>query len=150
MYFKIIEYIQAFRSKIASMPFVLRVVALCFLCFSLFIIAVIPFPGMNYTVNGVAMTYGDFMKTKAPWIFVAAGIICPICGYTILNRIKWGRLLMMCSYMIPSIILPVLRMNELLTLINILPSLLFSLVIYWYLFVKESVSNYYNSAEGIN
>ena len=66
MYFKITEYIQAFKSKIAPIPFLLRTVALCFLCFSLFIIAIIPFPEMNYTVNGVSMTYSDFMKTKAP------------------------------------------------------------------------------------
>ena len=150
MYFKIIEYIQAFKSKIAPIPFLLCTVALCFLCFSLFIIAIIPFPEMNYIVNGVSMTYSDFMKTKAPWIFVTIGIICPICGYTILNRIKWGRFLMIGTYMIPSIILPILSMREFFNLINILPSLLFCLVVYWYLFVKENVRNYYNYTEGIN
>jgi hypothetical protein len=150
MYFKIIEYIQAFKSKIAPIPFLLRIVALCFLCFSLFIIAIIPFSDMNYTLNGVSMTYSDFMKTKAPWIFVSVGIICPICGYTILNRIKWGRFLMLGSYMIPSIILPILSMKEFVNIINVLPSLLFSLVIYWYLFLNENVRNYYNFTEGIN
>lgn len=150
MYFNVIEYIQAFKSKIAPIPFLLRVLTLCFLCFSIFLIAIIPFPAMMFTVNGVSMTYNDFMKTKAPWLFITVGIVCPICGYTILNRMKWGRLLMSGTYALPSIILPILSLKDFVSILYILPSILFFLVIYWYLFVKENVKNYYNKTEGIN
>lgn len=150
MYYRFLEYIDNFKSKIKPIPFILRTLSLIFLVFTMFILAAIPYPGMNYTINGESVTYTEFLKNGAVFVFLIVGIVSPICGYTILNRKKWGRYILLLSFAVPSVILPLINTTSFLQVINLLPSVLFSLVVYWYLFVKETVVSYYNNRDIIN
>ena len=145
MYFKIMEYLYKIKGKIKPIPVILRGLALIFLCFSLFVLVAIPFPGMKYSVNGISMTYSEFIKSKGSFIFLSVGIICPICGYSILSRKKWGRYIILLGYIVPALIMPIVSYSKLTDIIRLIPTLLFSFLVYWYLFLKESVRNYYEN-----
>ena len=139
------EYVNLLKSIFNPMPFILRSMALCFFGFSMFLVALIPNSDMTYTVNGNIMSFTDFMNTKAPLAFLAAGVIFPICGFSIVKRMKWGRYVMFIGYVIPGIVLEIFSITQLEDLYSLIPGILFSILVYWYLFIKKTVQNYYNN-----
>ena len=128
------------------MPLILKLLTI--LCFAGVLFPVFAaIPGGSFGVNGQQVSYEEFWRLGGGPVFVLAGIVLPISGYTFLKRKSWGRYLFVGFFV--SSIIAVLILSQFLpvykiSFADVIQYVIFIILLILYLFFDKSVKEYFN------
>ena len=134
------------RKNIGVMPRLLKFIftVLFSTAFGLLLVGFWPWPGAQYSMNGVSLSYAEFWSSGMAFIFLAGLFVMLLLSYGMAFKKRWSR----WGLLAPSVMMLAFSLNADLFSLSVLAIICIALALY--LFRRHSVRFYFSNNQHQN